>query len=95
MGSSLFNSSEKIFLSFLEVLTKKGTRGTDKSNTFLAKKIGVSSAYISTMIARLVKIKVLATKKEYSRRNIFLNTGALVSRGFITKKAKRGPNKNE
>lgn len=93
MASKSFNSTEKLFIGFLEVLTAKGTKPTDKANTFFGEKLSMSSTYISTMIAKLAKMKVIYLGKKYSRRQIELNTPALIKAGFITEKAKRGPNK--
>lgn len=67
------NSTEKIFLAFLEVLTEKAERSTDKSNLFFAEKLGKSTNYIAAMIPRLAKINAIVLTKEYGRRNINLS----------------------
>jgi hypothetical protein len=92
MNSTIFNSTEKLFISFLEVLTDKGTKGTDKSTSFLASKIGVSNAYISTLLKKMLARKVVRVGKEYGRRVIYINEKGLLEQGFITKKTKRGKN---
>ena len=92
MEYTRFSSTEKIFISFLEVLTDKGTRSTDKSSSFLAKKIGMSSAYIATMLKKLSDGKIIFIKREFGRRVISLNNKILLELGFITKKKKRGKN---
>ena len=60
MRNKEINSTEKIFLSYLEVLTDKGTRGTDKPNLFFSINLGKSKTYIATMIRNLSgKISIL------------------------------------
>lgn len=90
MGSPNLNSTEKILLAFLEVLTDKGSKSTDKSNTFFGEKLGKSVTYISTMIKRLKDEGVVIIDKEYGRRTISLNK-ELVKKGYISKKAEGKP----
>jgi len=90
MKFDFLNGNEKIFLAFLEVLTDKGTRGTDKSNLFFATKLNVSSAYISTMINKFRKYTLVFVGREYSRRKITLNTKLLLEKKLIKEKTKRG-----
>jgi len=93
MTSKLFSSTEKIFIGFLEVLTDKGNRSTDKSNIFLAVKIGKSATYIASIIKKLVKVKIISIGREYGRRTISFNESIKKS-GYINIKAVRGVKKN-
>lgn len=90
MATGMLNASEKIFLSFLEVLTNKGTTLTDRSNTFFAAKMNLSPTYVSIILASLKKKNIIAIEKVYSRRSIALNTKALTGLKFISKKTTRG-----
>lgn len=88
MGYKKINSTEKIFLAFLEVLTEKGERTTDKSNLFFAEKMGKSTNYIASMIPKLVKDGGIIITKEYGRRNINLTSD--YAKNFMNEK--RGTN---
>jgi len=90
MSTGQINSTEKIFIAFLEVLTDKGTSSIDKSNTFFGEKMGKGSSYISLMIKKLASMGLISIGRQYGRRTISIkNPAVLIERGFITGKRKR------
>lgn len=87
MREKEINSTEKIFLGFLEVLTVKGEYSTDKSNQFFAEKIGKSSTYIASMVKRLSKLNIIRVSKKYGRRDISLDD--LYIKNFMNEKREK------
>ena len=59
MAHTDYTSTEKLFISLLIFLTRKGTTGSTASNAYLARRIGVSPAYVAKMLEKLKKFDTI------------------------------------
>lgn len=82
---SNLNSSSKILLGLLIVLTRKGTITTTSSNSYLGNILNLSEPQISNKLHELEKWGIIKIGRELGRRQIGLETEKMYQAGFLTK----------
>jgi hypothetical protein len=65
-----FSLTEKIFLSVLGVVTRKGRQGTSVSNIWLSEVCNTSTVYISRMLKKFIEQGILNSGRKYGNREI-------------------------